>query len=629
VNDGPTALQARWLLAIEAGAMGCWEWDVAARRAYFSARQFELLGMTPTPDGYVDAAAIISTVHPDERAAFEAELAAAVRSETDAACEFRIVHPRLGVRWLAVRARRLPVAGRLGDVLTGLSWDVTERRQHDEEQGRLADGLRLALALLNGGEQNARVGSFVDRLDQPAGLVWSDTMYELLGVDKSRPPDRAESFSMYPPDVRRVLEEAVASTLRAGQSVQLEVPLEPAPGRARWVRVALFPRMENGRCIEVCGSVHDISERKALEASLVDAASVERQRIGAELHDDLGQVLTGAAFQLSALKTALSRLEHPTLAERCSDIESLLQTARDSCRKLAHGYVAPHDLSALVARLRVLVSELPPPWVGTLQLDIEHKHVSDPLPQELFRIAQEALTNAVRHSGGARLEVHLTIRGPHVRLAVRDDGVGLPYGTTAALGGGLGIGNMRMRAARIGGIVTLKAGIEGRGTSIDVLVPAGRHLAPAPGSETLPAALHLEWHAAYESGDATIDAQHQELFRIANRLLEAASAHDRAESVHMHELLLEHLERHFATEEALLTRIGYAEVGMHSALHAELLEEARKIGVQVAEGHRSLGDLIGFSLSRVLTDHLLHDDFMFFGALRGQTARTAGADRAS
>ena len=205
------------------------------------------------------------------------------------------------------------------------------------------------------------------------------------------------------------------------------------------------------------GVIRDVSERKALERALIDAIGHEQRRFGDDLHDGLGQELTGLSLLLSAL---VSGARHGDRLE-VGDLEQALRVARhaqNSCRSIARGLSPVTETQGgLIAGLRDLVAGLKTESGPTLDFEasgIARLGLSPAASDHLFRIAQEALANALRHAHANSIKVRLDIDPASVRLEVCDDGAGLTvpdYGTT-----GLGLRTMTYRASLLGAKLQIK-----------------------------------------------------------------------------------------------------------------------------------------------------------------------------
>jgi len=214
--------------------------------------------------------------------------------------------------------------------------------------------------------------------------------------------------------------------------------------------ISLGEATHAGRPLLVC-VVHDVSERRNLEAALVGAVAREQHRFGRDLHDGLGQELTGLSLLLSALRDAAEANQTPHAA----DLERALEIARHalaSCQAIARGLspVEPAN-GGLVPALRDLVSRLKSssgPSLAISVSEVANLGLSPAASDHLFRIAQEALANALRHAHASAINLSLEVEPTAVRLKICDDGEGL---TLTELGAkGLGLRTMRYRASLLG-----------------------------------------------------------------------------------------------------------------------------------------------------------------------------------
>jgi PAS domain S-box-containing protein len=197
--------------------------------------------------------------------------------------------------------------------------------------------------------------------------------------------------------------------------------------------------------------IRDVSERKELEAALLDAIGHEQRRLGDDLHDGLGQELTGLALLLSAYARSVRQGQNL----EAMDLERAEQIARralQSCRDLARGLSPVTEAQGgLIAALRELVARLKIGSGPTLNFEtvgMTRLGLSPVASDHLFRIAQEALANALRHADAKSIRVTLDIEPSRVRLEVCDDGKGLTIPQSSATG--LGLRTMRYRASVLG-----------------------------------------------------------------------------------------------------------------------------------------------------------------------------------
>ncbi|GHA88671.1 sensor histidine kinase [Streptomyces termitum] len=214
------------------------------------------------------------------------------------------------------------------------------------------------------------------------------------------------------------------------------------------------------------------AERAASAARALSAQEAERHRIAQELHDEIGQTLTAVLLELRRVADHAP----PVVREELSDVQETTRSSLDEIRRIARR-LRPGVLEELgLARaLKALAAEFNGPG-----LTVRHRAGADlpPLGQEielvLYRVAQEALTNAARHSGARTVELSLRRVAGGVELRVRDDGRGL--GGAAE---GAGQRGMRERALLAGADLALGATPSG-GTEVRLTVPVGPAGTAAP-----------------------------------------------------------------------------------------------------------------------------------------------------
>jgi PAS domain S-box-containing protein len=248
-----------------------------------------------------------------------------------------------------------------------------------------------------------------------------------------------------------------------------EYRLRRPDGSVRWVLERGFPVRDNyGRIHRLVGIARDITDRKELEREILAISEREQRRIGQDLHDDLCQQLAGIEFLSKALQQQLSAQPQ---ADQAGEIATLLRAANDHTRVLARG-LAPVELEAggLMQGLEALAQrtsalfrvqctfECPAPvWLEDLSVSTH-----------LYRIAQEAVTNGIKHGKSRKIEIQLTVAADRAVLEICDNGAGLTDNPAKPRGMGLRI--MQYRADLIGATFAMQAGVQG-GTRVLCSVP--------------------------------------------------------------------------------------------------------------------------------------------------------------
>ena len=194
----------------------------------------------------------------------------------------------------------------------------------------------------------------------------------------------------------------------------------------------------------------EVDKRLQLEREVTRIADEEKRRLGLEIHDGVCQRITGALLRSEALARRIERGE-PTTTDEIAALSELLEEAIDEAHGVARG-LCPLDASpnAIEAALRTLVrSTQRLSGVACRFIANGDIRIPDPVTaQHLYRIAQEAVSNAVRHARASRIDVELHGDKNGIRLLVTDDGDGLP---TVLPTTGMGLNTMACRANLLGG----------------------------------------------------------------------------------------------------------------------------------------------------------------------------------
>jgi two-component system sensor histidine kinase UhpB len=208
------------------------------------------------------------------------------------------------------------------------------------------------------------------------------------------------------------------------------------------------------------------AERRRAGSAALHAQEEERARVARDLHDEVNQSLTGLLLRLEAAREAAP----PQLEGEIDETKALANQAMNELLSLARQLrpTALDDLG-LVAAIGGQVERLGRGEIGTsLTTEGDLSDLGDDAQLVVYRVAQEALNNAARHSGAGRVEVRLRRAGDGgVVLEVADDGCGFAFDESER---GLGIGGMRERALLVGGELTIESR-PGAGTTVRLEVP--------------------------------------------------------------------------------------------------------------------------------------------------------------
>jgi PAS domain S-box-containing protein len=265
----------------------------------------------------------------------------------------------------------------------------------------------------------------------------------------------------------------------------------------RWIRDRIFPvRDVRGAVVRFAGIAEDITESKEAEEAVrkanrqlrilsrrrIQEQEAERRRLSRELHDQIGQSLTAAKINVEALRST----KNPALVGRIDETAAILDQLLGQVRQISLNLRPPMlDDLGLVPALRSFIDEQG--RRASVAVRFSAEHVPEKLDPEIeitcFRIAQEAITNAMRHAKATQLEIALRCaRGKTLRLLARDNGIGFDAQARQVQAFDLGLTGIRERAALVGGRVKIISSPR-KGTTIDVSLPLtlrperqGRHV---------------------------------------------------------------------------------------------------------------------------------------------------------
>jgi PAS domain S-box-containing protein len=369
-------------------------------------------------------------------------------------------------RALLVHVKRVLIKG---GTLLYVCRDITERKESEQVLRRNEERLRLALAAASAGSWDWHV---------PTGqMTWSPETHQLFGDPNGI---RVPSFDAFLERVHVSDRERVAQTMNNamehGASYETEFSVVGYDGIERWV-MAKGTALRNGKPLRMLGVFVDLSDRhhaqneiQKLGGQLINAHEHERIRLARELHDDVGQ------------RVALLSMELVTLREQ---LHTSAGQVRDRLTQLAS------DAVEIGTQLHRFAHELHPARLAQLGLEESIRSFCEDLNRStrvkveltigglpplhtdialcLYRIAQEALQNVVKHSGISRATLVLTGTGDELVLEVSDQGAGFETSAPRRQDT-LGLVSMRERARLVHGQLTVSSQ-PGAGTTVCVRVP--------------------------------------------------------------------------------------------------------------------------------------------------------------
>ena len=393
--------------------------------------------------------------------------------------EYRLRRHDGEYRWVLDNAAPLFDADRSFAGYIGACFDVTEFRHAQAERNVANDRLRRKEMELEEAQRLAGVGSWQWDPETDT-VVWSQELYRIAGRDPGLPAvSYKEHAQLYTRESWDRLQGAVETAVLSGAPYELVLEMVRADGTQRWIMArGEAQRDAIGRFAGLRGTVQDITERKRAEDALssvngrlLEAQESERARIARDLHDDIGQRLALLAVALTHVKG----LQPDASGEVLRCLDALLEQTEElvtEVQALSHELHAPRLLHlGVVAAMRGFCGELS--GQKNVEIDFRDENVPGNVPPDvslcLFRVLQEALHNAVRHSRGRHLHVDLRGTGDAVHLTIRDEGVGFDV-DAASRGLGLGLISMRERLKLVGGELCIESQST-RGTTVLARAP--------------------------------------------------------------------------------------------------------------------------------------------------------------
>ncbi|MBV8732253.1 MAG: PAS domain-containing protein [Acidobacteriia bacterium] len=492
-SEALRASEERLRLAVSVGDVGIWEWDSKTDLLTWSDSMKKIFGWPIEEGTKINRVMFLNAVHPDDRPRLEAQGPDRGTERGDHKLEFRLLQPDGSERWVLGLGRRQYDAAGNPSRMIGVAIDITLLKHATEE-------IQRREAQLNTAQHIAQLGSF--EWDVASNRVYrSAELCRIFGLtsEEFAPTFEAYLHRVHPEDrdrTRGIVEHAFRDCTPFAHEERIvrgDGAIRTLFSRGEWIV------NEIGEPVKLVGTCQDITERKqieerlqaahdalakeleervraedqirALSAVLINAQEEERSRVAREIHDDLSQQIAAASIALSNLKKRIPQ-ESGELRQQSERIREKLTHLAEGLRRLSHDlHPAILQHGGLAAALEGYCSEISE--LGRIKASLETRGSFEGVPPAVslcvFRVAQEALRNVVRHSKVAKAQVTLSHSDGFVRLTVSDDGVGF-HVQTGTRSAGLGLISIKERARLVNGTVEIRSQ-PNRGTTVILSIP--------------------------------------------------------------------------------------------------------------------------------------------------------------
>ncbi len=353
---------------------------------------------------------------------------------------------------------------RVKERTTALEREVADRQQTEEQLRKTMQQFRQLAENIS--------DAFWMRDSEETRMVYVSPAYEKIwgrSCKELYQSPRAWLVAIHPED-RELVAEAMRTKQTTGEYNQEYRIIRP-DGSLRWIRDRAFPIRDNsGKVIRIVGIAEDVTDHRRLEREILEISDREQARIGQDLHDGLCQQLVSLGFDNHSLEQQLAARAVPEAAA-VQKMGQVLDDAITEARAVSRGlFPVQLEVDGLSLALQQLAASISARTRVKCRMECPQP-VSVPdnaVATHLYRIAQEAVNNAIKHSRASLILIQLQTNQHRIELKISDNGIGIPV--TAGSPRGMGLHILKYRAQAIGGVLNIERAPQ-HGTIIFCSVP--------------------------------------------------------------------------------------------------------------------------------------------------------------
>jgi PAS domain S-box-containing protein len=394
-------------------------------------------------------------IHPDDKHRWSTEAAEMFLSGQPLRSAYRVLARNGRVLWFHCEAKMIRRDDGQPWFIHGVGVDITDLKKAENELHQERNVLSAILdtvgALVVVLDPNGKIVRFNRACEQMTGYSFAEVKGKYVW-DLFLANEEVESF-------KELLQQSRSGRPKA----EYEGHWLTRDGAARlisWSTTVLSGLSGEHGVSHTIATGIDVTERKRLERTILEVSAREQRRIAQDLHDGLGQHLTGIAFLSKVLEEKLSEES----VEESADAAKIVLLVNDAIRKtkeLSRGLLpVVSEAQGLMAALKHSAEEMEDLFRVTCRFECDFPvFINDVnVATHLYHIAREALNNAVKHGKAGQLLIKLTAHDGEGMLAIRDNGIGLPQNPQ---GSGMGLNIMSYRARMVGGFLEVRSNASG------------------------------------------------------------------------------------------------------------------------------------------------------------------------